>query len=62
MELEVIAKSRDEGPQQRNYHKVIPLPSEIDPNIAKARYQNGILEVRLTIIGKKTGQKKIKID
>ena len=44
----------------RNYYKEIDLPSAIDPNYAKARYQNGILEVKLKKIEEQ--QKKIKID
>ena len=61
-ELEILAESQDEGPKKRKYRKVVPLPQEINPDIAKARYQNGILEVRLTMIGEKKKPKKIDID
>ncbi len=44
----------------RKYRKNINLPSAIDPDHAKARYQNGILEIKLNKI---TGKEKdISID
>ena len=44
----------------RNYHKEVELPAAIDSNIAKARYQNGLLEIKLKKI--KDEQTNIKID
>lgn len=39
---------------ERKYHKEIKLPSEVKPDVSKATYKNGILEVKLTkISGKK---------
>ena len=51
--LSIQAKSQD---RERNYEKVVDLPAKINPNIAKARYTNGILEVRLEKIGAKKQQ------
>jgi HSP20 family protein len=61
-ELEILAQSPEDGPQKRSYRKLVSLPREIDPDVAKARYQNGILEVRLTILGPKKDSRKINID
>ncbi|HIJ00921.1 MAG: hypothetical protein PWQ88_933 [Candidatus Methanomethylophilaceae archaeon] len=33
--------------ENRKYHKTLKLPTEVDPNSAKAEYNNGILEVVL---------------
>ncbi|MEM4702494.1 MAG: Hsp20 family protein, partial [Archaeoglobaceae archaeon] len=44
----------------RKYHEIVNLPAEVDPDSAKARYNNGVLEV---ILIKKAGSgKKIKIE
>lgn len=32
---------------ERKYYKEVALPKEVDPNNSKARYKNGILEVKL---------------
>ncbi len=61
-ELEIVARSPEFEKSSRNYRKVIPLPSEINPGIAKARYNNGILEVRLEMIDPKKSKRKIQID
>uniref|UniRef100_A0A7J2TIJ6 Hsp20/alpha crystallin family protein n=1 Tax=Archaeoglobus fulgidus TaxID=2234 RepID=A0A7J2TIJ6_ARCFL len=46
--------------ETRKYHEVVNLPAEVDPDSAKARYNNGVLEV---ILQKKAGSgKKIKIE
>lgn len=46
--------------ENRKYHEVVNLPAEVDPDSAKARYNNGVLEV---ILAKKAGGgKKIKIE
>ncbi|MGQ4874041.1 MAG: archaeal heat shock protein Hsp20 [Promethearchaeia archaeon] len=42
--LTISAKSEEFG---RNYYKEIDLPAAINSNKAKARYQNGILEITL---------------
>lgn len=31
----------------RKYYKEVPLPTEVDPDSAKAKYKNGVLEVSL---------------
>jgi HSP20 family protein len=61
-ELEISAESQESGFHPRKYHKIITLPSEINPDVAKARYQNGILEVKLTKVGHISSKKKIKIE
>ena len=61
-ELEIIAHSGDAQLHGRHYHKTVALPAEINPDYAKARYQNGILEVRLQKIGEKKARTNIPID
>ncbi|MHA1794650.1 MAG: archaeal heat shock protein Hsp20 [Promethearchaeota archaeon] len=61
-ELEVIAESKGRDIAPRRYHKVIALPKKINADVAKARYQNGILEVRLEIVGQSENRKKIDIE
>ncbi len=61
-ELEILAEAPEIGPRQRKYHKIIALPAEINPDVAKARYMNGILEVRLEKIEQKSSKKKINIE
>jgi HSP20 family protein len=61
-ELEILAEASEKGYRQRKYHKIIALPAEINPDIAKARYMNGILEVKLEKIEKKPSKKKIDIE
>ncbi len=60
-ELEVVAGSKDNEVHSRKYHKIIPLPIKIDENAAKARYNNGILEVRLKKVGEVKRKKKVDI-
>jgi len=47
--------------ENRKYYETVDLPAEVDPDSAKARYNNGVLEVVLTKKAQKGG-KKIKID
>ncbi len=61
-ELEIVASSSTTGKSQRNYRKAVPLPTEINPDVAKARYNNGILEVRLKKRAPEKSKKRIKID
>lgn len=46
----------------RKYHKVIDLPSDVDPETAKASYNNGVLEVTLAKTKPKTKGHAIKIE
>ncbi|MFW9987166.1 MAG: archaeal heat shock protein Hsp20 [Candidatus Odinarchaeota archaeon] len=55
--LTISTESKDKG---RNYYKEIDLPSPINSDYARARYTNGILEVKLKKIDEK--QTNIKID
>ena len=55
--LTISTRSMDKG---RNYYKEVELPSPINSDYAKARYTNGILEVKLKKIDEK--QTNIKID
>ncbi len=61
-ELEILAESSDSEAPPRKYHKIVPLPTEINPDVAKARYTNGILEVRLEKIQTSMTKKKIDIE
>ena len=61
-ELEILAEASETGLRQRKYHKIVSLPAEINPDIAKARYMNGILEVKLEKIENKASKKKINIE
>ena len=38
--------------EKRKYHKQLKLPSEVKPDVSRATYKNGILEVKLTKIKK----------
>ncbi len=55
--ITISTKSETKG---RNYFKEVELPSAINSDYAKARYQNGILEIKLKKIDEK--QTNIKID
>ncbi len=33
--------------EERKYHKIVDLPTEVDPETAKANYRNGVLEVKI---------------
>ena len=46
--LEITAES-----STRNYHKRLELPGKINPDIAKARYTNGILEIKMQKVGER---------
>ncbi|MHA1196987.1 MAG: archaeal heat shock protein Hsp20, partial [Promethearchaeota archaeon] len=52
--------STKESSAPRKYYKEIELPSAIDSNYAKARYVNGILEIKLKKLNDE--QTEIKID
>ncbi len=45
-ESEVVIKAEGNG---RKYYKSIAAPSPVDPDSAKARYNNGVLEVTLNL-------------
>ncbi len=48
--------------EDRKYYKRLRLPAEVKTDSAKAHYNNGILEVKLKKIEKKSGGKSIKIE
>ncbi len=48
--------------KDRKYYKEVELPCEVDPNSAKATYQNGVLDVELKKAKPKKAGKKIKIE
>lgn len=49
--------------ENRRYYEVVDLPAEVDPESAKARYNNGVLEVILKKkYPKKEEKRRIKID
>jgi len=58
---ETTLEIRAEG-ENRKYYETVELPSEVDPDSAKARYNNGVLEVILKKRTPKKSGKKIQID
>lgn len=48
--------------ENRKYYETVELPAEVVPDSAKARYNNGVLEVVLRKRTPKTSGKKIKIE
>ncbi|WP_202319091.1 archaeal heat shock protein Hsp20 [Archaeoglobus neptunius] len=52
---------RAEG-ENRKYYETVELPVEVEPDSAKARYNNGVLEVILRKKTPKKGGKRIKIE
>jgi HSP20 family protein len=40
--------SIDVDTPERKYHKKLSLPSEVKPDVSRATYKNGVLEVKLT--------------
>ncbi len=58
---ETTLEIRAEG-ENRKYYETVELPAEVDPDSAKARYNNGVLEVILKKKTPKTSGKKIKIE
>ncbi len=48
---------------QRKYRKTVKLPTEVDPDVSKAQYRNGVLEVNLKALKPSRPQgKQIKIE
>ncbi len=58
---ETSLEIRAEG-ESRKYYETVELPTEVEPDSAKARYNNGVLEVVLKKKTPKKSGKKIKID
>ncbi len=58
---ETTLEIKAEG-ENRKYYETVDLPAEVDPESAKARYNNGVLEVVLRKKHPKKGGKKIKIE
>lgn len=54
----------DVNTPDRKYHKELELPCEVKPDVTKATFKNGILEVKLPRVKKKamTGGFNVKID
>jgi HSP20 family protein len=48
--------------QYTAFYRVIPLPIEVDPTSVKAKYANGVLEVRMKKAPQKKNVKEIKVD
>ena len=48
--------------EKRKYHKEIDLPSRVKPDSARATYKNGVLEVIIDKVERKTPGKSITID
>jgi len=47
--------------ETRKFRKTVPLPSKVDPDSAKAEYNNGILEITVDSKNKTQPSKKIEI-
>ncbi len=47
--------------EKRKYYKEVDLPEDVDPDSAKASYNNGVLEVRLAKL-KKSRSKPLKVE
>lgn len=47
--------------KDRKYYKEVELPAEVDPDSAKASYNNGVLDIQLKKVKPKAKGKKIKI-
>ena len=47
--------------KDRKYYKEVELPAEVDPDSAKASYNNGVLDIQLKKVKPKSKGKKIKI-
>jgi len=47
--------------KDRKYYKEVELPAEVDPDSAKASYNNGVLDIQLKKVKPKVKGKKIKI-
>lgn len=58
---ETSLEIRAEG-ENRKYYETVELPVEVEPDSAKARYNNGVLEVILKKKTPKRGGKRIKIE
>lgn len=60
--LFVAAERRDEHRgRRRTYRRTFRMPKEIEPDEIHARYRNGVLEIRLPIIGRRTRGQEIEI-
>ena len=47
--------------KDRKYYKEVELPAEVDPDSAKASYNNGVLDIQLKKVKPRSKGKKIKI-
>ncbi len=56
-EVEIKAEKED-----RKYHRVIPLDTEVDPKSARAKYNNGVLEVKLKMKSKPSRGVSVKVE
>jgi HSP20 family protein len=53
--LNVAAEHTDEDRgRKRTFHRAFRLPKEVEPDDITAQYRNGVLEVRLPILGRDT--------
>jgi HSP20 family protein len=57
--LTIIACDEEDA---RKYNTTVDLPTNINPDYAKARYRNGILEVKLQKVKGRHKGKKISVD
>lgn len=48
--------------QYTSFYRVVPLPIDVDPDAVKAKYANGVLEVRMKKAPQKKNIKEISVD
>ncbi len=44
------------------YYRTVPLPTKVDPDRVKAKYNNGVLEIVLPKLSEEPSKKKIKVE
>ncbi len=66
-EVKIEAKEEKEGVYRversyKGFYRMIPLPTEVKPEEAKATYKNGVLEIRIPKVKESGKAKKVKVE